>query len=146
MDAGLSSPAQLGAIGVGRGGGVAEVTWPPRLTPTPPATIVGLTADVSRCQRRGGRTEASKPTRLSSQSVGPFIGADQSRQGGTRREGVGGTVEAPWPPRLQPAPCRRYYLRVLDPSTSVVPPPPITCTPAVPELHRSTDYLPQPPN
>jgi hypothetical protein len=39
---------------VEQGGGIAEASWPPRLIPTPPATTVGLAADVARCQRRRG--------------------------------------------------------------------------------------------
>jgi hypothetical protein len=42
---------------VEQGGGIAEASWPPRLIPTPPATTVGLAADVARCQRRRGGGE-----------------------------------------------------------------------------------------
>jgi hypothetical protein len=70
-----------------QGGGIVEASWPPRLIPTPPATTVGLAADVARCQQSRGRTtEASKRTRLSCQTTSLFTGADQSHQGGARRE------------------------------------------------------------
>jgi hypothetical protein len=80
---------------VEQGGGTGEASWPPRLIPTPPATTVGLTTDVTRCQRRrgGGTTEASKPTRLSCQTASLFTGVDQSHQGGVRW--VGGNCRGP---------------------------------------------------
>jgi hypothetical protein len=37
-----------------QGGGIVEASWPPRLIPTPPATTVGLAADVARCQQSRG--------------------------------------------------------------------------------------------
>jgi hypothetical protein len=81
---------------VEQGGGIAEASWPPRLIPTPPATTVGLAADVARCQRRrGGATEASKPTMLSCQTASLFTGADQSHQGGARREMGRGKLPRP---------------------------------------------------
>jgi hypothetical protein len=85
----------------------------------------------------GGTTKASKPTRLSCQTTSLFTSAYQSHQ----QEGrwVGGTVEAPWPPKLQLAPCR-HYLRVLDPPTSTTTPPLFTFTSAMPELHRPLQH------
>jgi hypothetical protein len=71
MTAGLSSPEQLGAIGV------AEASWLLRLTPTPPANIVGLATD--QVSAGGGGTENSNPTMLSSQAVGLFTGTYWSR-------------------------------------------------------------------
>jgi hypothetical protein len=65
---------------------------------------------------KGGRekTEAPKPTRLSSQSASPFIGVDRRRQGGARREG--GRGELPTPHGLPgcnpcPAAARHYLMR-----------------------------------
>jgi hypothetical protein len=81
---------------VEQGGGIAEASWPPRFIPTPPATTVGLVADVTRCQRRkGGTIEASKPTRLSCQTASLFTSADQSHQGGARREVGRGELPRP---------------------------------------------------
>jgi hypothetical protein len=86
----------------------------------------------------GGGAEASKSTRLSFQSVGLLpaqIGA-----AGEERKGRGGGL--PRPPRLQLAPCRHHYLRVLDPSPSVVPPLTFTCTSVASDLHCPSPHQP----
>jgi hypothetical protein len=88
---------------VERGGGVAEASWPPRLSPLhhhPLPLTLTLSCSPQTCPSAsgGGTFDASERTRLSSQSVDLFASADRGL--GEEREGrggggVGGAAEAP---------------------------------------------------